>query len=182
MFSILPVSARQGMSSLAGGVKHTKQKDIPMSKIKKDDSIFIVVPKGVIHNPNLSPSAKIIWQTLASMDIGKKKSPFPSLKFLGEVIGASTRASVIKYLDELEKFGCLKKRRRFGKTSLYEIDLPEMWGVQKMNMGSSKNEQLPVQKLNTKEHKGKEHKRKTEDVNVKGQKKLQDMKRAFGLD
>ena len=86
---------------------------------------YIMVPISVYERGRwLSSRAKLMWAVLKSFENRKNKQIFPSYDKLQERSGLS-RGSISLALEELETFGWLKKRKRFGHSTVYKLLIPE---------------------------------------------------------
>jgi len=84
---------------------------------------FTQVPNEVLHNPDLSPAAKLVYLALLSVDHGGRKGKaWPTHAFLANVSGFSRR-QVIRAIKELEGVGLLSVRSRPGSANTYTLNL-----------------------------------------------------------
>ena len=81
---------------------------------------FTQVPNAILRSDKLSPAAKLTYAMLLSY-AWQNDYCFPGQERLADDMGSRKR-SVVRYIDELEKQGFIKiKRRGLGKPNIYEI-------------------------------------------------------------
>lgn len=81
---------------------------------------FTQIPNTILRQPGISAGAKLTYIVLISY-AWHDQSCFPGQATLAEDLGAGRR-SVIRYLQELERLGLLRlKRRGLGKTNVYTL-------------------------------------------------------------
>jgi hypothetical protein len=83
---------------------------------------FTQVPNHILVSAKISPGAKLAYAMMLSY-AWKDNFCFPGQERLAKDMGSGLR-SVVRYVQELEKAGCLKiVRRGLGKPNLYELSL-----------------------------------------------------------
>ena len=83
--------------------------------------IFIgaMIPSAVLRNPDLSPSAKLVFARLAQF-AGRQGKAWPSDQTLGREVGLSDR-QVRRCVAELERYGLIRRVSRAGHSNLFEF-------------------------------------------------------------
>jgi len=80
---------------------------------------YFVIPNAILHDSNLTAPEKLTWIALALHQRGNDNS-WPSVRRLAHLTRLSRR-TVIRALKSLERKGYLKKKKRHGTTSLYQL-------------------------------------------------------------
>lgn len=80
---------------------------------------YFIIPNAVLHDDQLTAAEKLCWVALAAHQRGEDKS-WPSITRLAYLTCLSKR-TVIRILQGLESKGYLKRKRRHGTTSLYQL-------------------------------------------------------------
>jgi len=80
---------------------------------------YVVIPQAILHDPNLTAPEILCWLALAAHQRGNNWS-WPSVTRLAHLTRLS-RSTVIRTLKSLESKGYLKRKRRHGTTSLYQL-------------------------------------------------------------
>jgi len=82
------------------------------------------LPINLLERSPLSPMARLCWGILDSCGADLL---FPSLATIAFRMGLKpdNRKSVIRWLDELEKYGFLEKHAKFGESTEYYLTMPD---------------------------------------------------------
>lgn len=122
------------------------------------------IDNSLIDRDDLNPYEKLLYMTLARYCDNNSKC-FPAIETLMKATGINGKATIIKYLKNLEKKELIFIVRSSGRSNVYYLknsdkkeedqfnsntgsgDRP----VQEMNYTSSPDEPLPVQEVNSKE-------------------------------
>jgi len=82
------------------------------------------LPINLLERSPLSPMARLCWAVLDSCGADLI---FPSLATIAFRMGLNpeNRKSIIRWLDELEKYGFLEKHAKFGESTEYFLTMPD---------------------------------------------------------
>lgn len=122
------------------------------------------IENSLIDRDDLNPYEKLLYMTLARYCDNDSKC-FPAIETLMKATGINGKATIIKYLKNLEKKELIFVVRSTGKSNIYYLKNAEKKEdnqfnsdtssinepVQEMNHTSSPDELLPVQEMNSKE-------------------------------
>lgn len=78
-----------------------------------------MIPSAVLRNPDLSPSAKLVFARLAQF-AGRQGKAWPSDQTLGREVGLGDR-QVRRCVAELERYGLIRRVSRAGHSNLFEF-------------------------------------------------------------
>src|SRR3954468_8345177 len=81
--------------------------------------IGAMIPSAVLRNPDLSPSAKLVFARLAQF-AGRQGKAWPSEQTLGREVGLGDRQAR-RCVAELERYGLLRRVSRAGHSNLFEF-------------------------------------------------------------
>ena len=142
------------------------------------------VENSLIDRDDLNPYEKLLYMTLARYCDNDGKC-FPAIETLMKATGINGKATIVKYLKNLEKKELIFVIRNSGKSNIYYLKNAEKKEdnqfnsntssatepVQEMNYTSSSDELLPVHEVNSKETNLKIHNKKTNKEKNKKEKK-----------
>ena len=123
------------------------------------------VENSLIDRDDLNPYEKLLYMTLARYCDNNGKC-FPAIETLMKATGINSKATIVKYLKNLEK----KEDNQFNSNTS-SLNEP----VHEMNNTSSPDEPLPVHEVNSKETNLKIHNKKTNKEKNKKEKKLNEI-------
>lgn len=132
------------------------------------------IENSLIDRDDLNPYEKLLYMTLARYCDNDGKC-FPAIETLMKATGINGKATIVKYLKNLEKKELIFVIRNSGKSNIYYLKNAEkkednqfnnntssaIEPVQEMNYTSSPDELLPVHEMNFKETNLKKHNKKT---------------------
>lgn len=132
------------------------------------------IENSLIDRDDLNPYEKLLYMTLARYCDNDGKC-FPAIETLMKATGINGKATIVKYLKNLEKKELIFVIRNSGKSNIYYLKNAEKKEdnqfnnnissatepVQEMNYTSSPDELLPVHEMNFKETNLKKHNKKT---------------------
>ena len=132
------------------------------------------IENSLIDRDDLNPYEKLLYMTLARYCNNDGKC-FPAIETLMKATGINGKATIVKYLKNLEKKELIFVIRNSGKSNIYYLKNAEKKEddqfnsntssatepVQEMNYTSSPDELLPVHEVNSKETNLKIHNKKT---------------------
>ena len=132
------------------------------------------VENSLIDRDDLNPYEKLLYMTLARYCDNNGKC-FPAIETLMKATGINSKATIVKYLKNLEEKELIFVIRCSGKSNTYYLKNAEKKEkeqfisnsssgdepVQEMNHTSSPDELLPVHEMNSKETNLKKHNKKT---------------------
>lgn len=142
------------------------------------------VENSLIDRDDLNPYEKLLYMTLARYCDNNGKC-FPAIETLMKATGINSKATIVKYLKNLEKKELIFVVRCSGKSNTYYLKNVEKKEdnqfnsntsslnepVHEMNNTSSPDEPLPVHEVNSKETNLKIHNKKTnKEKNIKKEK------------
>ena len=142
------------------------------------------VENSLIDRDDLNPYEKLLYMTLARYCDNDGKC-FPAIETLMKATGINGKATIVKYLKNLEEKELIFVVRCSGKSNTYYLKNVEKKEdkqfntntsslnepVHKMNNTSSQDEPLPVHEVNSKETNLKIHNKKTNKEKNKKEKK-----------
>lgn len=122
------------------------------------------IENSLIDRDDLNPYEKLLYMTLARYCDNDGKC-FPAIETLMKAAGINGKATIVKYLKNLEKKELIFVIRNSGKSNIYYLKNAEKKEdnqfnsntssatepVQEMNYTSSRDELLPVHLVNSKE-------------------------------
>ena len=132
------------------------------------------IENSLIDRDDLNPYEKLLYMTLTRYCDNDGKC-FPAIETLMKATGINGKATIVKYLKNLEKKELIFVIRNSGKSNIYYLKNAEKKEdnqfnnntssatepVQEMNYTSSPDELLPVHEMNFKETNLKKHNKKT---------------------
>lgn len=132
------------------------------------------VENSLIDRDDLNPYEKLLYMTLARYCDNNGKC-FPAIETLMKATGINSKATIVKYLKNLEEKELIFVIRCSGKSNTYYLKNAEKKEkeqfisntssgdepVHEMNRTSSPDELLPVHEVNSKETNLKKHNKKT---------------------
>ena len=132
------------------------------------------IENSLIDRDDLNPYEKLLYMTLARYCDNNGKC-FPAIETLMKATGINSKATIVKYLKNLEVKELIFVIRCSGKSNTYYLKNAEKKEkeqfisntssgdepVQEMNHTSSPDELLPVHEVNSKETNLKRHNKKT---------------------
>ena len=132
------------------------------------------VENSLIDRDDLNPYEKLLYMTLARYCDNNGKC-FPAIETLMKATGINSKATIVKYLKNLEEKELIFVIRCSGKSNTYYLKNAEKKEkeqfisntssgdepVHEMNHTSSPDELLPVHEVNSKETNLKKHNKKT---------------------
>lgn len=141
------------------------------------------IENSLIDRDDLNPYEKLLYMTLARYCDNDGKC-FPAIETLMKATGINGKATIVKYLKNLEKKELIFVIRNSGKSNIYYLKNAEKKEdnqfnsntslatepVQEMNHTSSPDELLPVHEVNSKETNLKRHNKKTNKEKYKKEK------------
>lgn len=142
------------------------------------------IENSLIDRDDLNPYEKLLYMTLARYCDNDGKC-FPAIETLMKATGINGKATIVKYLKNLEKKELIFVIRNSGKSNIYYLKNAEKKEdkqfntstsslnepVHEMNYTSSRGELLPVHEVNSKETNLKIHNKKTNKEKNKKEKK-----------
>jgi Helix-turn-helix domain len=81
--------------------------------------IGAMIPSAVLRNPDLSPSAKLVFARLTQF-AGRQGKAWPSDQTLGQEVGLGYRQAR-RCVAELERYGLIRRVSRVGHSNLFEF-------------------------------------------------------------
>lgn len=131
------------------------------------------VENSLIDRDDLNPYEKLLYMTLARYCDNNGKC-FPAIETLMKATGINSKATIVKYLKNLEKKELIFVVRCSGKSNTYYLKNVEKKEDNQFNSNtSSLNE--PVHEVNSKETNLKIHNKKTNKEKNKKEKKLNEI-------
>ena len=132
------------------------------------------IENSLIDRDDLNPYEKLLYMTLARYCDNNGKC-FPAIETLMKATGINSKATIVKYLKNLEEKELIFVIRCSGKSNTYYLKNAEKKEkdqfisntssgdepVHEMNRTSSPDELLPVHEVNSKETNLKKHNKKT---------------------
>ncbi len=76
---------------------------------KSNKGKFVMTPKKLLIDPDLTPKEKILWQTLAAFQYGPENEIFPSRRRLADLTGIRSPNSISKLTRRLQDKAYLTK-------------------------------------------------------------------------
>lgn len=142
------------------------------------------IENSLIDRDDLNPYEKLLYMALARYCDNDGKC-FPAIETLMKATGINGKATIVKYLKNLEKKELIFVVRNSGKSNIYYLKNSDKKDnnqfnsntgsgdepVQEMNHTSSPDELLPVHEVNSKETNLKIHNKKTNKEKYKKEKK-----------
>ena len=136
------------------------------------------IENSLIDRDDLNPYEKLLYMTLARYCDNNGKC-FPAIETLMKATGINSKATIVKYLKNLEEKELIFVIRCSGKSNTYYLKNAEKKEkeqfisnsssgdepVHEMNHTSSPDELLPVHEVNSKETNLKRHNKKTNKEN-----------------
>jgi predicted transcriptional regulator len=95
------------------------------SKIKYEGFFRLNVSENLIRNTKISLQAKGLYMILLSF-CDKNYCAFPSIELLKKLSGLSN-STLIKFINELEKFGLLEKQKERTRTGEFKRNVYKLY-------------------------------------------------------
>lgn len=96
----------------------------PRDRLSDKIGRFVAIPHTFIEDmPNLPPCAHTLFMYLRSCVNKDTGNAFPAYKKIADETGLAV-ATICKGLDALVKRGWIKKKRQYGKNTIYELTIP----------------------------------------------------------
>lgn len=86
--------------------------EIPANVIDFRKTKFVMIPRKLAEDTNLTHREKIVYMTLCLYTNNESKKSFPSINTIADKAGYS-RSSLVRALNELELYGYIKKENRY---------------------------------------------------------------------
>jgi hypothetical protein len=101
--------------------EHRSALPLQVGEVFNPFQLFVgaMIPSAVLRNPDLSPSAKLVFARLAQF-AGRQGKAWPSDQTLGREVGLGDRQTR-RCVAELEHYGLIRRVSRTGHSSLFEF-------------------------------------------------------------